>query len=349
MPTALSFDDVLLVPLYSEINSRSDIDLTTKIAPGLTLKIPLISTKMDTITGVEMAIAMGKLGGMGILPRFETADIQADKVAQVKAAGSIVAAAVGVKEGYMERAEALVKAGATVLDVDVAHGHMKKTLETTKNLKNKFGDSVTILSGITSTYECADDLYKAGADSVLVGVGAGSICTTRIMTGFGVPSITSLMETAKAAKKHKKTFMPDAGIKNSGDIVKGLATGASAVVCGNIFSGVEEAPGDKVEVNGKIFKQYNGSASQVEKVKQIHKDSGDKNGNYARQVEGVAGLVVYKGPVKEVVENLLAGVRSGLSYAGAHNIEELWTKAKFVRITPAGMRESNAHDVIEVK
>ena len=344
-PLALSFDDILLVPRYSEINSRSEVGLTTKISPTLTLKIPLISTKMDTVTGVEMAIAMGKLGGLGILPRFETVENQVEKVKQIKKSGVMVAAAVGVKEGYVERTEALVNAGATVIDIDVAHGHMKKTLEATKTLKNRFGDKITLLSGISSTYECADDLFSAGADSVLVGVGAGSICTTRIMTGFGVPSLTSLIETAKAAKKHNKTFMPDAGIRNSGDIVKALATGASAVVAGNIFAATDETPGDTIDINGTLYKNYNGSASQAEKIKQIYKDPSDKNKNYARQVEGVEGLVKYKGPVSEVVEDLLAGVRSGLSYAGARSIPELWEKAQFVRITAGGLRESGAHDI----
>jgi IMP dehydrogenase len=344
-PLALSYDDVLLVPQYSDVSSRSEVDLTTKISPQLTLKIPLISTKMDTVTGVEMAIAMGKLGGLGIIPRFETVESQADKVRKVKEAGVTPAAAVGVKNGYLERAEALVNAGAEVIDVDVAHGHMKLTLDATKDIKNRFGDKITLMSGISSTFSCADDLYSSGADCVLVGVGAGSICTTRIMTGFGVPTITSLIETGKAAKKHKKTFVPDAGIRNSGDIVKALATGASAIVAGNIFAGTEEAPGDLLEVEGITYKHYNGSASQAEKVKQIYKDPGDKSANYAKQVEGVEGMVAYKGPVADVVENLLAGIRSGISYAGARNIPELWEKAQFVRITAGGLKESGAHDI----
>jgi IMP dehydrogenase len=344
-PLGLSYDDVLLVPQYSEIESRKDVDLTTQISPNLTLKIPLITTKMDTITGVAMAIAIGKLGGLGILPRFETIEEQAGKVKKVFAAGVLAAAAVGVKDGFEERAVALVNAGATVIDIDVAHGHMKKTLEATKRIKNLFGNKITIISGITSTYECARDLYKAGADCVLVGIGAGSICTTRVMTGFGVPSITALLETAKAARQFKKTFAPDAGVRNSGDIVKALATGASAIVGGNIFAGTDEAPGDIVIKNGIKYKAYNGSTSKTEKIKQVKKDSSDKNGSYTRQIEGVEAYVEYKGPLNEIVENLLAGVRSGLSYGGAKNIPELWKKAKFIRITPGGKLENGAHDV----
>lgn len=343
---ALSYDDVLLVPQYSEIKSRGDVDLSAKISSRLTLKIPLVTTKMDTITGPEMAIEVGRLGGMGILPRFETVDSQADKVKKVAKTGVTTAAAVGIKEGFEERAEALVRAGATVIDIDVAHGHLKKTIDVTKRLREMFGDKITLISGITSTYECARDLYGAGADCVLVGVGAGSICITRVMTGFGVPSITALLDTAKAAKEFKRTFAPDAGIRNSGDIVKALATGASFIVGGNIFAGTDEAPGKIVIKNGLKYKEYNGSASKLEKIKQVKKDASDKNESYVKQIEGVEGLVRYKGPVNSVVEGLLAGVRSGLSYAGAKNIPELWKKARFMRITPTGIVENGPHDIL---
>lgn len=346
IPLALSYDDVLLVPQYSEIDSRNDIDLSSKISPNLTLRIPLITTKMDTITGVEMAIAIGKLGGLGILPRFDTIEVEADKVSKVAKSGVTTAAAIGVKKGYLERATALVNAGATVIDIDVAHGHMKKTIDVTKKLRETFGNKITIISGITSTYGCARDLYQAGADCVLVGVGAGSICITRVMTGFGVPSVTALLNTAKAAREFKKTFAPDAGIRNSGDIVKALATGASAIVGGNIFAGTDETPGEIITKNGIKYKSYNGSASKAEKVKQVKKDSSDKNENYTKQIEGVESFVKYKGSLNDVVEGILAGVRSGLSYAGAKNIPELWEKAEFIRITPNGHLENGAHDVI---
>ncbi len=347
-PLALSYDDVLLVPQYSDIDSRSEVNLTTKISPNLTLKIPLISTKMDSVTGVEMAIALGKLGGMGILPRFDSIEKQADKANQVAKAEQITAAAIGVKEGYMERAEALVNAGATVLDIDVAHGHMKKTIEVTKAIKNRFGDHITILSGIAATAECAVDLYNAGADAILVGIGASPICSTRLVTGCGLPGFASLIEVSKAARKHGKTFMPDAGIRGSGDIVKALAAGASAVVCGFLFAGTDEAPGKKVEVDGKILKTYNGSASLTEKKIHVEKDASDKNKNYTIQIEGISSLIEYKGPLAPYVEGILAGVRSGLSYIGARTIEEAWTKAKFVRVTAGGLKENGAHDVVAV-
>lgn len=346
---ALSYDDVLLVPQYSEIDSRAEVDLKTKIAEGLELEMPLISTKMDTVTGVEMAVAMGKLGGMGILPRFEKMEIQADKVAKVVKAGVVAAAAVGCNGGSMERTEMLVKAGAKVINIDVAHGHMRKNIEATRRLREEFGNKIAIISGIVATGEAAEALYKAGADSVLVGIGAGSICTTRIQTGTGVPGFWSLLEVERVASKYKKTFMPDAGIRNSGDIVKALATGASAIVAGSLFAGTDEAPGEKVEIDGRVFKSYNGSASEEEKKKQVVKDGEGKSNMYVKHVEGVSSLVPYKGPVEELVVRLLAGVRSGLSYCGARNLEELKEKAVFVKVTNSGIAENGAHDVMVMK
>ncbi len=349
LPLALSYDDVLLKPLYSEIESRSDIDLTTKIAPGLSLKIPLISTKMDTVTGVTMAVAMGKLGGMGILPRFDKAETQADKVYRVVKMGVVAAAAVGVKEGFRQRTEMLFKAGATVINVDVAHGHMLKTLEAVRELRRQFGKKIVIIGGIASTAECARDLYEAGADCLLVGVGAGSICTTRVMTGCGMPGLASLWEVAPVARKYKKTFMPDAGIRSSGDIVKALAAGASGIVAGSLFAGTDEAPGKVVTIAGKKYKRYNGSTSAAEKVSHVKKDASDKSKMYLKHLEGVEALVAYKGPVEEVILQLLAGVRSGMAYCGARNIRELWRKAEFIRITFGGARENGAHDVLAIE
>ena len=346
LPVALSYDDVLLVPKYSQIGSRSEVDLSTQITPNITLKLPLISINMDTVTGVEMAIALGKLGGLGFLPRFDTPEIQAEKVAQVKRAGVLTAAAIGCKNGFIARAEMLVNAGADILTLDIAHGHMQKSLDATRALKQKFGDKIAIISGVVATYEGARDLFKAGADSVRVGLGPGSICTTRLVTGFGVPQVTALLAAARAAKEYKKTILADGGTKNSGDIVKGLACGASAVVIGSQFAGTSEAPGEIIELNGKKYKEFNGSTSIKEKQKQVQKDPSEKDGFYTKHVEGVEAYVLYKGPVSCVVDTMVAGMRSGLSYAGAKNISQLWKNAEFIRISSAGMKESSAHDVL---
>lgn len=344
--TALSFDDVLLVPQASPIESRGDVDLSVKISDKLQLSIPIISTNMDSVTGVEMAVTLSKLGGMGILPRFDIPEIQAQKIAEVKKSGAVAAGSLGCKYGYKETAELLVSAGADVILMDVAHGHLDKFIEATRFVVERYAKAVTIIAGVVATYEGACALFEAGAHCVRIGVGPGSICTTRIVTGHGVPQITAIAEGAKAAKKFGKTIIADGGMRNSGDIVKALAAGASAVTLGFLLAGTDETPGDIIEIEGKKYKEYNGSTSSKEKIRQLSKYPQDKNASYTIHTEGVEALVPYRGPLERVVTELLAGVRSGFSYSGARNIQELWEKTKFIRITQAGMRESNAHDVM---
>lgn len=347
-PLALSFDDVLLVPQYSEIETRSEIDLSTQLTPRIRLQIPLISANMSDVTGVEMAIELARLGGLGVLPRFNTIDQQANMVAEVKKHNLIVAAAVGCKD-WKERAQALVNAGVEILVLDVAHGHLKKALETTRNLKSTFGRLVDIISGNVATREAANDLFSAGADCVKVGIGPGSICTTRIQTGNGVPQITAILETSIAARKHKKTIIADGGTKSPGDIVKGLAAGADAIMIGSQFAGTKESPGKIVKIGKKTFKTYNASTSFTEKTNHIKNSNLHLSSQYVKQIEGIESLVPYKGSLKSVVDNILAGVRSGFSYSGSRNIQELHKKARFIRITDLGMRESLPHDVIPLK
>lgn len=343
---ALSYDDVLLVPKYSEVNSRLEVSLATQLSKKLKLNLPFISANMDTVTGVEMALKMGELGALGILSRFDALEVQIENVKKVVKGGQLGAASIGIRESFLKDSEELYKAGAEILTLDVAHGHMKKAIEGTSKVKNKFGNKITLISGNVATAEGAYDLYKAGADCVKVGIGPGSICTTRIVTGFGVPQITALLDVSKIAKKLKKTFIADAGIKNSGDIVKALACGASAVMCGSLFAGTDEAPGAVIEIGGRLYKEYNGSTSLKEKEAQVKKNGNGKGNHYVAHVEGVEGLVQYKGSVASVVVSLSAGVRSGLSYAGAKDIPTLWKNAQFIQITTAGMRESNAHDIL---
>ena len=344
-PLALSYDDVLLTPQISSIQSRSDVDLSVQITPNVKLQIPLISINMTDVTGVEMAVALGKLGGIGFLPRFETPEMEADMVLAVKKEGVMVGAAVGCKEGYMARAEMLAKAGADIITLDVAHGGMTQAIDATKLLKEKFGKNVGIVSGVVGTYETAYALFKAGADSVRVGVGPGTICITRMQTGVGVPQITAVLEASRAAKHFGKTILCDGGTKNSGDIVKGLAAGASAVIIGSQFAGHTEAPGEIIVKGGIKYKAYNASTCLTEK-KMHAKVLNNLAKDYTQHIEGVESIVRYKGPVKESVEAWLANIRSGISYCGARNIPELWKKAKFMRISPLGIKESGAHDVI---
>lgn len=344
-PLALSYDDVLLVPQYSEINSRSEIDTSSKISPHITLKIPLISSNMSDITGVEMAVSMGKFGGLGIIPRFVPQEIQANEVSKVKKNNVIVGAAIGIRNGMFDRAETLINAGADILILDVAHGHMRQVLDKVSEFKNKF-KNVDLIAGNSGTFEAAHDLFNAGADCVKVGIGPGSICTTRIETGSGVPQMTAILESARAARKFKRFIIADGGVKNSGDVVKGLAGGASAIMAGNIFAGTDEAPGKIVKIDGKLYKTYNGSTSLAEKMSHIENKADKFNTNYQKQVEGVESRVLVKGPVQNVLEKYQHNIQSGLSYSGAKNIQSLWKKAKFIQITQMGRIESGAHDVV---
>lgn len=348
MPLALSFDDVLLVPRRSNVESRADVNLATKLATDLALKFPVLSINMDTVTGVEMAVAIGKYGGMGYLPRFDAPEVQASKVAQVKKKGVLVGAAVGCREGFMQRAEALVKAGVDMLTLDVAHGHMTRAIAATKLLKQAF-PKVALSAGVIGTYEGAYDLFKAGADAVRVGVGPGTICTTRQITGCGVPQITAVLEAARASKRFKNKYViSDGGTKNSGDIVKALAAGAHAVFVGSQLAGTREAPGKVIKKRGKLYKRYDASTSETQKGNHVKKNGEKRPQHYLWHIEGVESLVPYKGLVKDVLRKLEAGIRSGFSYCGAHNLQELHKNARFIRITPAGMRESGAHDVIPI-
>lgn len=337
-PLGLSYDDVLLVPQYSEIKSRSDVDLSTQITPNLKLGIPLISSNMSSITDANFAISLGRLGGLGVLPRFMPIEEEVSMVEAVKKEKVLVGASIGVRETGFERAKLLVSAGADLLVLDVAHGHMQQTIEITKMLKQMFGDTVGIVSGNVVTYEATKDLFLAGADCVKVGIGPGSTCITRTETGCGVPQITAMLACAKAARKYRKTLICDGGMKNSGDIVKGLAAGASAIMTGHLFAGLEETAGKIIIKNGKKYKEYNGSTSLIEKSRQ--------SPGSISHIEGVASFVPYKGGLGPNLDRILENIRSGFSYTGAKNIIELWQKAKFIRVSAIGIKENGYHDVI---
>lgn len=345
IPLSLSYDDVLLIPQYSEVRSRSDVNLSAKITSKLTLKIPLISANMSDVTGVEMAIAIALLGGLGVIPRFMPAEIEADMISKVKKEKLLVGAAIGIRNGMFSRTETLLNAGCDIFFLDVAHGHMLTVIEAVKNFKNKF-QNVDLVAGNVATEEAANALFKAGADSVKVGIGPGSICTTRIETGSGVPQITAIIEAAKAARRYKKSLIADGGIKNSGDIVKALAAGASVIMAGSLFAGTTESPGQKVIINEKVYKSYNASTSLTEKKNHVEGDKNEFEKNYTKQIEGVESIVPFKGDLSDIVDRMTANIRSGFSYSGARNINELWKKARFTQITQMGKIESGAHDVI---
>jgi len=297
---------------------------------------------MDSVTGVKMAVKLGKLGGLGVLPRFNSIKEQVEMLREVKKEFVKAGVAIGIKDDYLERAKILIQNGADCLVIDVAHGHMEKVIEVTKEIKSNF-PNVFLVSGNVATYEAAKDLYLAGADCVKVGIGPGSICTTRVETGHGVPQLTAILESSRAAREFGKTIIADGGIKNSGDIVKALAAGANAVMLGNILAGTEESPGEIIEHNGKKYKKYFGSTSKEQKEKHIENIKNDQN--YLKHIEGVSGSVLYKGSLEDLIEKLKAGISSGFSYSGAKNLTELHAKAKFIAISQAGIRESGSHDL----
>jgi len=365
-PTYFSFDDLLLFPGYAYF-SRSDIDLSTKITKKINLSFPFVSAPMDTVTESKLAIALATLGGIGIIHRNLTIKDQTDEVKIVKSKKLLVGAAVGASKGFEERVEALVKAGADVIVVDSAHGFSKGVIETTKYIKKKW-PRIEVISGNVATYDGAKALIFAGADGIRVGMGPGAICTTRIISGMGVPQITAIMETSRAAKKASIPVIADGGIKYSGDMVKALAAGASAVMMGSYFAATLESPGRivnlrpeqvpsrfKSALNKKRrtykFKEYRGmgSIAAMERGVKIKSEDEFHGKSYQERIiiaEGVESLVPLKGSVEELIDQAVGGIKSGMYYVGAKTIKELWQKAKFMQITQASLTESHPHDVL---
>ncbi len=346
---ALTYDDVLLVPQYSEI-LPADASLATKLG-HLTIELPFLSAPMDTVTEAKMAIKMAQLGGLGIIHKNMTAAKQAAEVKKVANKNLQVGAAVSVGDEQFERAVKLVAAGAQMLIVDSAHGHSKGVLDQVKRLKKKFKKKVVIVGGNVASPEGTDALIKAGADVVKIGVGPGSICTTRIVAGVGVPQLTAVMQAAEIARKAKVQIIADGGIKFSGDIVKALAGGASAIMAGGLFSGTDEAPGEIITIGGKKMKTYRGMGSLDAMAKGSKDRYGQKDTKSKKKLvpEGIVGMTEYKGKVEDVVYQLAGGLRSGMGYNGAKDIATLQKVAEFVRITNAGLKESHPHTLAGMK
>ena len=468
----LTFDDVLLVPKFSDITSRAQTNLETKLSRNISLNIPLVSANMDTVTESGMAVAMAREGGLGIIHRFLTIEEEANEVLKVKRSGSVmienpyfispkqtikdairymkekgvsgllvtdsesklagiltrrdvmfesestqlvkdvmtkdvvtakpglsldeakeilrknrieklplvdesnhikglittkditnienypvaakdkkgrplVGAAVGVKGDFMDRAESLLEAGADVIVVDIAHGHSENAVNTIRHIKKAFPDS-ELIAGNVATAAGAEELIKAGVDAVKVGVGSGSICITRVVTGSGVPQLTAVLDCAKVGRQHDIPIISDGGIRTSGDVTKALAAGASSVMVGSILGGTDESPGSFISKNGKRFKIYRGMASFYASLGRKSKEIGhvsieDDLNDYV--AEGVEAMVPYKGSVADILKQLTGGVRSGLSYCGAHTIKQMQENAEFIKMSGAGFAESQPHDV----
>lgn len=349
--TALTFDDVLLTPQYSDI-LPSEVEISTHISQNCTLKIPLISAAMDTVTDGRLALEMARLGGLGIIHKNFSSTEQAEEVLFVKEHAKneklLVGAATGVTQADLsERVPKLVAAGVDILVVDTAHGHSKAVIDVVKEIRSQYGNQIILIAGNIATKEAALALADAGVDGVKVGIGPGSICTTRIIAGIGLPQISAIMEVADALLHTNIKIIADGGIKYSGDIVKALAAGAHTVMIGSLFAGTEESPGEIVTVRERLYKKYRGMGS----LGAMQKGSKDryfqaKQTDHLKLVpEGIEGQVPYKGELKNVIHQLIGGLRAGMGYVGSHNIADLHNKAKFVTITASGLRESHVHDV----
>jgi len=469
----LTFDDVLLVPKFSDVSSRSQTDLSTQLSRNISINIPLISANMDTVTESSMAVTIAREGGIGIIHRFLSIKEEVNEVLKVKRSGSvmienpysinpeqtiqnafsimnekqvsgllvvdsnsklvgilterdvlfeppncsklvqdlmtkdvvsakqgtdleeakevlkknrieklpiiddnnlvkglitcqdisnlekypnaskdnkgrpIVGAAVGVKGDFMERTEALIDAGTDDIVVDIAHGHSENAINTVKNIKKAF-PNCELIAGNVATAKGTEDLIKAGVDAVKVGVGSGSICITRVITGSGVPQLTAVMDCAKIGKEYNIPIISDGGTRTSGDATKALAAGASSIMVGGIFGGTDETPGTTITKNNKRFKIYRGMASLAASMGRKTKETGtleltDDINDYV--AEGVEGMVPYKGSVTDIITQITGGIRSGLSYCGANNIKQMHKNAEFIKISRAGFAESQPHDV----
>ena len=331
---ALTYDDIQLVPAYSEITSRKLINLSTKVTTRFTIDMPIVASPMPTVCGMDMAIEVMKMGGVGCIHRFLSIEVQSDitaKVAAFKKENNLqlpVMAAVGANGDFLERAQELVKSGVDIVLIDVAHGHHKNVKDAIEKIKT-IDSRIDIIAGNIATAKAALDLQNWGADGLRVGVGGGSLCTTRIKTGFGVPNVSCLMQIIDVAKV---PVMADGGLRMSGDIAKALALGSSCVMLGSLLAGTEEAPGLLINQPNGLYKKYSGAASFDTKV---------THGQEVRNIEGESTIIPYKGKVKMVIESLLDGVRSALSYAGAENLAAF--KPDYVEVTNAGLSEAKPH------
>lgn len=345
MRHSLTYDDIQLIPKFSDISTRQDIDLTTYVSRNYKIRVPIVASCMDTVCESEMAIAMMEMGGVGCIHRFMTIEEQTAEVAKVtdfqdnspESCWSLpIMAAVGAVDDYLERAQSLVSAGCNIILIDVAHGHHANVKNAIATLKENLPGHVDVIAGNVATAEAARDLVEWGADGLRVGIGGGSLCTTRIKTGFGVPNVTSIIDCVKGVSKVDADIpiMADGGIKSSGDIAKAIAVGANCVMVGSLISGTKESPGAILEKPQGLYKRYRGSASLETKVTHNQKQ---------RNVEGESTIVPFKGGVKFIVSGLIDGIRSAYSYTGARTTNDYWGKVEYNVVTNAGLAEARPH------
>ncbi len=360
-----TFDDLLLVPGNSKV-VPNDVKLHTHLTKNIELKIPVASAAMDTVSEAKMAIGLAKLGGISFIHKNMPIERQAAEVAVVKAEKLseaelevaavdkherlLCGAAVGVGANTLERVAALVESGVDIIAVDSAHGHSVGVINTITKIRETY-PKLDIVGGNIVTAQAAIDLIYAGATCLKVGVGPGSICTTRVVAGVGVPQLTAVNDVYQVARTYDVGIIADGGIKLSGDIPKALAAGADCVMLGGLLAGCEETPGDVYEINGKKVKAYIGMGS----LSAMQRGSSDRYFQGGQQElnklvpEGIEATVPYKGPISQVIYQMMGGLRSGMGYCGCKNIKKMKERARFVKITGAGLKESHPHDVDNVK
>ena len=344
MKKCYTYDDVNIIPKYSEIEHRDKINISTRLTKKTLIDIPIVTSPMDTITEYDMALEMMKLGGVGVVHRFMSIDEQVEIIKELKKirdvnieiVNSSICAAIGVTDDYIERAQDLVKNGCNVIVIDVAHGHHKLVGEAIEKIKTRLS-SVEVIAGSVATAESCEYLCEKGADSIRVGIGNGSLCETRIRTGVGIPQVTALLDCIAVADTYGCPTIADGGIRNIGDVCKGLACGADSIMLGSLLSGTKETPGEIEKVgkwpNEQLYKKYRGSASLDSK-----KARGDK-----KNVEGNHKVIPYKGKVKRIITDIQEGIRSSFSYVGANNLSEFHSKVELIQITRAGNIEGQPH------
>jgi IMP dehydrogenase len=347
---ALTFDDVTMAPKYSEV-LPSEVDTSTQLSKNLILKIPLLSSAMDTVTESKMAIAIAKAGGIGVIHRNLDIKKQINEIKKVKQKKLMVGAAVGAGPMEIKRAKAILKEKVNLIVVDTAHAHSKKVSEIIKMIKKNKSEDVALCAGNIATAEAAKFLIKLGVNIIKVGIGPGSICTTRLVAGIGVPQLSAIIEVKKGVKNKNVKIISDGGIKYSGDLAKALSAGADAIMIGSLFAGTTEAPGKLIKKNGKLYKNFRGMGS----VGAMNKGSADryfqkKEKDSSKYVpEGVEGYVKFKGNIQNIIYKLVGGLKSSMGYLGAKKIFKLKIKPNFVKITKAGFYESMVHNVDEIK
>ena len=347
---ALTFDDVTLAPKYSEI-LPSEVNTEVILTENLRLKIPLLSSAMDTVTESKMAIAIANAGGIGVIHRNLSIKEQIIEIKKVKKQNLLVGAAVGAGVDEFVRAKKILKEDIDLIVIDTAHGHTKKVAEIIKYIKKIKSKRIALCAGNIATPEAAKFLIKLGVDIIKVGIGPGSICTTRLVAGIGVPQLSAILSVRNGLKNKKVKIISDGGIKYSGDLAKAFAAGADAVMIGSLFAGTNETPGKLIKKNGKLFKSFRGMGS----VGAMNKGSADryfqkKQKDFSKYVpEGVEGFVKYKGDVGRIIYKLIGGLKSSMGYLGSSQIINLRNNPHFVKITKAGFYESMVHNVDVVK